>query len=673
VKNEHQPSAVYLRYESDQSTVVTSVAPVSRPGPNGSTTVQAEGSDRYRTPSEPHASAADEATREDLRRPSKDESAPRYGLRIWAGFGLALVGLLVVGAVAYLNIQEFIESTVWVAHTHVVIERLDDAWTKVLEIAGNRRAVLLSGDKQLVEPMAEWRKDLESDLTDLKQLTIDNPSQQRKLVALEALAHDWLREVEISIGGQADRNGAASATLPDRTALLGEEIRQSIKTIDAAEHSLLGRRQLAEERSTAIVRRCVVFGVAVVFVFIAFAGIYIQRGLRELSEGKRALNSQSEMLLSVFMSMSEGVIVTDDQMMLVEINSAAARILHLESTNTLLGAAVPLPEESFDAGGRMLAITDLPHLRALLGDESTDAELLIREKGQEKPVWISCTSKTLRSQNGTIKGAVSVFRDITERKRAEQELRALSESLERQVASRTVELQTVIGELEAFTYSASHDLRAPLRAIDSFSHILLSDHAAELSAEAQDYLGEISANAKKMADLIDALLMLSRASRHQMKMRPLPLTALVREVLQELKSQQDGRQVEIRFADLPVCNGDYVLMREVFSNLLSNAFKYTRKKERAVIEIGYQKPASDSDEWVLFVKDNGAGFDMRYRDKLFEVFQRLHDASDFEGEGVGLAIVARIVRRHGGRVWAESEENKGAAFYLALPGGSADG
>jgi signal transduction histidine kinase len=397
----------------------------------------------------------------------------------------------------------------------------------------------------------------------------------------------------------------------------------------------------------------------VVFVFIAFAGIYIQRGLRELSEGKRALNSQSEMLLSVFMSMSEGVIVTDDQMMLVEINSAAARILHLESTNTLLGAAVPLPEESFDAGGRMLAITDLPHLRALLGDESTDV--------------ISCTSKTLRSQNGTIKGAVSVFRDITERKRAEQELRALSESLERQVASRTVELQTVIGELEAFTYSASHDLRAPLRAIDSFSHILLSDHAAELSAEAQDYLGEISANAKKMADLIDALLMLSRASRHQMKMRPLPLTALVREVLQELKSQQDGRQVEIRFADLPVCNGDYVLMREVFSNLLSNAFKYTRKKERAVIEIGYQKPASDSDEWVLFVKDNGAGFDMRYRDKLFEVFQRLHDASDFEGEGVGLAIVARIVRRHGGRVWAESEENKGAAFYLALPGGSADG
>jgi light-regulated signal transduction histidine kinase (bacteriophytochrome) len=212
-----------------------------------------------------------------------------------------------------------------------------------------------------------------------------------------------------------------------------------------------------------------------------------------------------------------------------------------------------------------------------------------------------------------------------------------------------------------------------LRAIDSFSHILLSDHAAELSAEAKDYLAEISTNAKKMGDLIDALLVLSRASRHQMKMRPLPLKALVREVLQDLKSQQDGRQVEIRLDDLPVCNGDYVLMREVFTNLLANAFKYTRKKERAIIEIGYEKPSSASDERVLFVRDNGAGFDMRYRDKLFEVFQRLHDASDFEGDGIGLAIVARIVRRHGGRVWAEGEENKGAAFYLALPGGSVDG
>jgi PAS domain S-box-containing protein len=580
----------------------------------------------------------------------------------------------VVGAVAYLNVEEFIESTAWVTHTHVVIERLDDARSKVLEITGNRRALLLSENRQFIKPIAEGRKDLENGLTDLKQLTIDNPSQQQKLVALEALVHDWLKELEISIGQQATRRDAGSVALPDRTTTLGEEIRQSIMTIDAAEHRLLARRQLTEERRTAIVRRCIVFGVAAVFVFIAFAGIYIQRGLWELSKGKRALTSQSEMLRSVFMSMHGGVIVTDDELRILEINPAAVRILHLDSAKPLIDAmASVLRYKYFYSDGRTLAATDLPHLRALHGEETTDVELLIGDDGPENLVWLSCTSKTLRRENGTIKGAVSVFRNITEYKRTEQELRALSESLERQVASRTVELQSAIGELEAFTYSASHDLRAPLRAIDSFSHILLSDHAAELSGEAQDYLAEISANAKKMGDLIDALLVLSRASRHQMKMRPLPLKSLVREVLQDLKSQQDGRQVEIRLADLPVRNGDYVLMREVFSNLLSNALKYTRKKERAVIEIGYEKPASDSDELVFFVKDNGAGFDMRYRDKLFEVFQRLHDASDFEGEGVGLAIVARIVRRHGGRVWAEGEENKGAAFYLALPGGSVDG
>jgi PAS domain S-box-containing protein len=253
--------------------------------------------------------------------------------------------------------------------------------------------------------------------------------------------------------------------------------------------------------------------------------------------------------------------------------------------------------------------------------------------------------------------------ELAERTRAEAEVRALGVELERRVDIRTAELLAANKELEAFSYSVSHDLRAPLRAIDGYSRILLTDYNAQLPPEAQGYFERVRVNAQQMSHLIDDLLAFAQLSRQPLTKRTVDTTALVRQCLAELQPEQLGRNVEISLGDLPSCEGDPVLLRQVWLNLLANALKYTRLRNPARIAISAQEQVG---KMVYKVEDNGVGFDMSYVDKLFGVFQRLHLAADYEGTGVGLAIVQRVVNRHGGRVWAEGRLDQGAAFFFTL-------
>jgi len=249
--------------------------------------------------------------------------------------------------------------------------------------------------------------------------------------------------------------------------------------------------------------------------------------------------------------------------------------------------------------------------------------------------------------------------ELTERKRAEAEIKKLNEDLKHQ----TVELEAANKELEAFSYSVSHDLRVPLRAMSGFSLILLKEYAQQLPPEAKRYLQMVRDNAQQMGKLIDDLLTFSRLSRSPLKKQQVAPTAIVCLALTELRHEQENRQIEFSISDLPVCQADPALLQQVWVNLLANALKFTRQRQIAKIEVGYQQTDG---EYVYFVKDNGVGFDIKYTHKLFGVFQRLHRAEEYDGTGVGLAIVQRIIHRHGGRVWAEAEVNEGAMFYFTL-------
>jgi two-component system sensor kinase len=238
--------------------------------------------------------------------------------------------------------------------------------------------------------------------------------------------------------------------------------------------------------------------------------------------------------------------------------------------------------------------------------------------------------------------------------------------LNRDLESSAIQLHEANEELEAFAYSVSHDLRVPLRAIDGFSRILMEDYGGSLDEEGNRLISIVRENTEKMGDLIDDILLLSRVGRQKMKGFEIDMEYLVRNVWEDLRADWDGREIELILDDLPNAQGDRILMAQVFQNLLSNSIKFTRNKNPAVIEVGAQ---NYKDEIIYYVKDNGAGFDMKYIDKLFGLFQRLHTAEEFEGTGVGLSIVQRIIKRHGGQVWGEGEPFKGATIYFTLPKG----
>jgi len=298
-----------------------------------------------------------------------------------------------------------------------------------------------------------------------------------------------------------------------------------------------------------------------------------------------------------------------------------------------------------------------PHDRAM--DVLQDLHGM-RKDGSEFPVEIGLNP--IKTDRGTL--VLSAIIDITQRKQADEVIKRLNLNLERSVAERTVELTVANAELESFSYSVAHDLRAPLRQIAGFSKILMDEGGPEIRGDTRRYLQRIQDGAKHMGNLVDDLLLLAKVTRQTLARRPTVLNELISSVLENLQPDCAGREIRWEIDPLWTARCDPALVAQVFVNLLSNAIKFTRLRAQAVIQVGQIEM---NGKRVIFVRDNGAGFDMAYADKLFGVFQRLHKATEFEGTGIGLANVQRIVHKHGGRIWAEAALDQGATFFLTLP------
>jgi PAS domain S-box-containing protein len=294
--------------------------------------------------------------------------------------------------------------------------------------------------------------------------------------------------------------------------------------------------------------------------------------------------------------------------------------------------------------------------------KSVNFELSLMDAA-DSTIWYACNLAPVIN-NGRVEMAILNASDISQRKDAEESIHSLNEELEKRVLERTTQLASVVRELEAFSYSVSHDLRAPLRALDGYSRILEKEYQSVLDENGKDYIKFIRASSMQMGHLIDDLLAFARLGRQPVKKQRVDMHELVIQTLKGFKEDREERDMEIQVDELPLCEGDPLLLQQVWINLISNSIKFTRNREFAKIEIG----AISGAELVYYIKDNGTGFDMKYADKLFGVFQRLHRPDEFEGTGVGLAIVERIIRRHGGTVWAKSALNEGATFFFTIQG-----
>jgi signal transduction histidine kinase len=378
-----------------------------------------------------------------------------------------------------------------------------------------------------------------------------------------------------------------------------------------------------------------------------------------------ALRKSEAQLQTIVENISEAVVVSDLNGQLLHFNHAALDMLGYANLDEGRRKFTELADvfELSGMDGTGWPVDQWPLARILRGEKLHDVEGHMRRIGTDWQRIYSFGGTIAHDARGKPLMAIVTFSDITDRKRAAEEIWKLNVELEHRVVERTAQLQTANKELEAFCYSVSHDLRAPLRSLDGFSQALLEEYSDKLDAQGKDYLGRVRASSQRMGQLIDDLLNLSRVSRGEMSREVVDLSKMAHEVTDELRATGPQRDAEFVVAEGLVAETDPRLLRIVLNNLFGNAWKFTAKQPHARIEFGCSGTNGGKE---YFLRDNGAGFDEAYSSKLFGAFQRLHATKEFPGTGIGLATVQRIIQRQGGRVWAEGKVDQGATFHFTL-------
>jgi len=690
--------------------------------------------------------------------------------RIQIGFGIAVAIIVVVGAAALRSTEATVDSARWVAHTLQVRAELEAGFADLIEAETGVRGYVITGDTSYLAPYQSAKTTLSGRLAGLRALTADNPAQQRRLDSLETLVTTRLERFQWTIetrraGGPA---AAGRAVIGGRGKELVKLVHEVVTGMEDDETELLAVRSAALQARARVARLTAWTGVLVALALAGLASVLVGREMA----GRRVAEERLRLLVG---SVRDYAIYLVDPAGYVKSWNAGAERIKGYAPPEIIGqhfARFFTPEDV--AAGRPAAVL---HTAATEG-RYEEENWRVRKDGSR--FWADVVITAVRDDRGALLGFAKVTRDLTERKLAEQALRASEERFrilavtandailsadrhgdityfnpgaerifglraeevigqpltalmperfreahraglaryvatgEARVIGKTVELagqrkdgtefplelslatwkqgadvaftaiirditarkeaedtlrryasqlEAANTELEAFSYSVSHDLRAPLRSLDGFSQALLEDYHDRLDDAGRDFLQRVRGASQRMGTLIDDLLSLSRVTRGELQVGEVDLSALAAAAAADLKKSDPARAVTFAIAPDLVVRADAGLMRIVLQNLLGNAWKFTGKRSSARVEVGSM--AHDGRR-AFFVRDDGAGFDMAYADKLFGAFQRLHAAAEFPGSGIGLATVQRIIHRHGGEVWAEGAPDRGATFYFTL-------
>jgi len=555
-------------------------------------------------------------------------------------FYFAIFAIIAILVLFFLNARKVESTSNLVDHTQEVLRKSNDVQLDIVSLESSSRGFVLTGNRNYLTPFDNAVKTIFSNVDDLKELTVDNEKQQLRIDLLQDLVKEKLvfmqKLIDVrTLKGQIE----AEQFLATGTGrILYEKISKVITEINIEEFGLLKLRK--EDKAASTTNFDILFLLLLVLVtFVILLLIFISKA--QIAKNKMAdeLIKTTDLFLNLFNYNPASIAIKsieDDK--IINVNYSFLELYGIISKDDVIGKT--LQELNIQVNHEHeLEIAKLIEENNTLKDYEAN---VFTPRGESK--WISASALILEVDGISCLFSVSI--DITHRKKAEDELIIVNK------------------ELEAFTYSVSHDLRAPLRAINGYAKIIQEDYASTLKDDGMASLNAIMKNSRKMGQLIDDLLAFSRLGRKVVELNEINMLSLVTSVKEEeLKSNSSTNEIECTILDILPALGQPALIRQVWVNLISNAVKYSNHKPKIIIEIGSKLI---DNRVVYYVKDNGAGFDMQYYDKLFGVFQRLHSQEEFEGTGIGLAIVKKIINRHNGSVWAESKVNEGACFFFSL-------
>jgi PAS domain S-box-containing protein len=574
---------------------------------------------------------------------------------LWGiGFLFALLGLALVAVTSRRSVEQLQQASGVVTHTREVLQKLGGLSTSLSEVESAARSFAISGKQSHLDPFYNAAKSVSPQVDELKVLLRDDTDALGAFAQLEPLIarHVKVMRDMVDLGNKNLFRGSSQRKLTDEGNTLMEEIRAKFSSL---EKTLQGQLDLQQAAVTARAERLTLLSLAASALALLLVVTFGAGALWAMHRRGKA----EEKLDRFLGSMPDALVIVNPEGKIVGSNPHTAKLfgygereLQGESMALLVPERVRQTQRQYYAGFFLQRNGHAPE---------TTLELCgLRKDGSEFPIELS--TRLLVAEKGLL--ATSAIRDISERKQVEKQIADLN----RELKDRAAELEVANQELEAFSYSVSHDLRSPLQNIDSFSQILIDEYAHRLDADGRDYVQRLRSSCQHMEQIIDALLVLSNMTRHELVLEHFDLSSVAKAVASDLKQKDPDRLVDWVIADGLTVEGDSRLLRVALENLFGNAWKFTAKHPRARIEFG-ALPQSNGAQ-TYFVRDDGAGFDMARATHLFSPFKRLHDQSQFRGTGIGLATVQRVIQRHHGKIWAEGTVERGATFCFTLTNGA---